>query len=87
MTWEENQSNGEEAYSRRTLCRGCALLAIAIGVAEADADDNEKLADSLYFLGKVFTHLEDYPKAESALTKALAIRGKPVEQKMLMWQE
>jgi tetratricopeptide (TPR) repeat protein len=76
MTWEENQTNGETAYSQGQYAESARYFAIAIGVAEADADDNEKLADSLYFLGKVFTHLEDYPKAESALTKALAIRGK-----------
>jgi tetratricopeptide (TPR) repeat protein len=76
MTWQENQTNGEASYSHGQYAEAARYFAIAIGVAEADANDNEKLADSLYFLGKVFTHLEDYPKAESVLTKALAIRGK-----------
>lgn len=76
MTWEENQSSGEQAFEHGRYAEAERFFVAAIQEAESLADDQVKLADSLYFLGKVYTLFEDFPKAESALTKALAIRGK-----------
>ncbi|CAN5951183.1 unnamed protein product [Sphagnum jensenii] len=76
MTWEENQNSGEEAFEQGRYAEAERFFVVAIQEAESLADDQVKLADSLYFLGKVYTLFEEFPKAESALTKALAIRGK-----------
>jgi tetratricopeptide (TPR) repeat protein len=76
MTWDENQKNGEAAFELGHYAESERFFNAAIQEAETITDDLSKLADSLYFLGKVYTLFEDFSKAESALTKALAIRGK-----------
>jgi tetratricopeptide (TPR) repeat protein len=76
MTWDENQTSGEKAFEEGRYAEAARFFTAAIQAAESLADDQVKLADSLYYLGKVYTLFEDFPKAESALTKALAIRGK-----------
>jgi tetratricopeptide (TPR) repeat protein len=76
MTWDENQTSGEQAFEQGHYAEAERFFSVAIQEAETITDDQVKLADSLYYLGKVYTLFEDFSKAESALTKALAIRGK-----------
>jgi tetratricopeptide (TPR) repeat protein len=76
MSWEENQREGELAFERGQYSEAERFFTTAIQEAASLNEEQAKLADSLYYLGKVYTIFEDFSKAESALTKALAIRGK-----------
>ena len=73
MVWDELHRSGINALERGEYSEAERYLQKA--VAEA-GQDQANVATSLYSLGQAYAHLQDYPKAEASLTRALAIRGK-----------
>lgn len=73
MVWEELHQSGVNALERGEYSEAERYLQKAVGEA---GKDQANVATTLYSLGQVHAHLQDYPKAEAELTRALAIRGK-----------
>jgi tetratricopeptide (TPR) repeat protein len=73
MVWDELHQSGLNALERGEYSEAERYLQKAVAEAK---QDQANVATSLYSLGQVYSHLQDYPKAEASLTRALAIRGK-----------
>jgi len=73
MVWDELNKASQTAFDAGDYLEAERLLNLAVVEAQKDP---AKLGATLYRLGKVHLHLEDYERAESVLTRALAISGK-----------
>jgi tetratricopeptide (TPR) repeat protein len=73
MNWDELNQASEAAFASGNYIEALQFLNQAVPEAEKDP---ARLAATLYLLGKVCLHLEENERAESVLTRALAISGK-----------
>jgi len=73
ITGNDLHQSGVHALERGEYSQAARFFLKALAEREQDPAD---LATSSYYLGRSYSYLQDYAKAEASLTRALSMRGK-----------